>query len=253
MIRTTTQPMDGLQIEACVTKKLQGGESKLIVPNNCVEVFIPFDSDIKMRKIGSPRIYELTENEIYLFAPRSRGAHFEVHKDAQYVLRSQSLLSVKNLGVTLKPIGNGIYKLELCVEERNSVLDSLRAGDAADLEGLLFGLLPQDSLNETILNSVEMIQSANGSITIKKIYESLDISKSKLEQHFNREVGLTPKEFCRIEKLNHFIKSYNDFPELSLTELTYLGGYYDQSHLIKDFNYFLGMSPKKFFDSMAKV
>ncbi|MEO1253829.1 MAG: helix-turn-helix domain-containing protein, partial [Bacteroidota bacterium] len=84
-------------------------------------------------------------------------------------------------------------------------------------------------------------------ISIKEIYSLLNISKSKLEQHFNREVGLTPKEFCKIEKLNCFINSYKEDTSQSLTELTYQCGYYDQSHLIKDFKYFLDTSPKKFF------
>lgn len=55
------------------------------------------------------------------------------------------------------------------------------------------------------------------------------------------EIGLTPKEFCRIEKLNYFIRTYKQESEGTLTELTYKCGYYDQSHLIK---YFLNTSPR---------
>ena len=95
--------------------------------------------------------------------------------------------------------------------------------------------------------SIELIKDSHGQIKIKELYETLNVSKSTLEQYFIRETGLTPKEFCKITKLNHFIASYENNEAESLTELTYKCGYYDQSHLIKDFKYFLDTSPRRYF------
>lgn len=251
MIRSTTLLTEEPQVEACYIKRLKKGITELLIPNNHIEVLMTFDGGIDMKRIGSPRIYELSQEQVYLLAPRARGTYLCSQVDTGYFLKTYSSFGLAALSKKLKPAGAGIYKFEFGGGQKNHMLNTIKNGDLLGLEEVLSQHIGGGCSNETVFNSVEMIRAANGSITIREIYESLKISKSKLEQHFNKEVGLTPKEFCRIEKLNHFIKSYKSFPELSLTELTYLMGYYDQSHLIKDFNYFLEMNPSKFFSNYA--
>jgi len=247
MNRSTTHLKNKLPREAGIRKRLKGGEPELLVPYNCSEILISFDGNMEMKKIGSPRVYRMLENHIYLLTPRARGAYLESQKDRSYLLLPQQFLSIDDDKGKLQSVGIGIYKLEEGVFGLNELLDLILSDDLLQLNATLAHYFGVHSSSETVIDAIDMIKSAKGRLSVKEIYESLEISKSKLEKCFNREVGLTPKEFCRIEKLNRFIEVYRGFPELSLTELTYLGGYYDQSHLIKEFNYFLGMSPGKFF------
>ena len=67
-----------------------------------------------------------------------------------------------------------------------------------------------------------------------------------MEEKFSKSLGISPKEFCKIEKLNHFLSNFFQYEDMNLTQLTFKSGYYDQSHLIKDFKYFVDLSPRRY-------
>ncbi|MEO0533971.1 MAG: helix-turn-helix domain-containing protein [Cyanobacteria bacterium P01_A01_bin.123] len=93
--------------------------------------------------------------------------------------------------------------------------------------------------------AVNMIAGANGQITISEAARKLNISKRQFERIFLENVGVSPKKFGRIIRLNTAIKLFKRAD--SLTTLTYEAGYFDPSHLIRDFREFTGLSPKAFF------
>ena len=250
MIRSTTLLMEALQEEVFLRKPLKEGELELLLPSNSTEILIPIDCEIELSKIGSPRVYRLLKNEVCLLAPRARGINISADQAGAYVLITEDPFVKSNFIRMVKPIGIGVYKIEADREENEKMINSLKAEKtSACLDQILLRSLERNSYNDTIIESIELIRAANGLLTVKDIYEALGISKSKLEHHFKKDIGLTPKEYCRIEKLKHFLKCRRNSPELSLTELTYIGGYYDQSHLIKEFKYFTGTSPKRFLDA----
>ena len=102
-------------------------------------------------------------------------------------------------------------------------------------------------------DAIDLIKKYKGEIKIKDVFETLGVSKSLLEQRFSLAIGLTAKEFAKIEKLNHFISNYYKYKDsLNLTQLTFKSGYYDQSHLIKDFRYYTDQSPGEFLRSYTQ-
>ncbi|WP_462247956.1 helix-turn-helix domain-containing protein [Ekhidna sp.] len=226
---------------------------QLLVPNNMAEIYIPF-KNVEFKCIGSVRSITLKEGDGYFFMPRRRGASISLCNNASCLIVRINPLYANKIAYGLNEISNGISLVNFSISQKKSLIQAWENEDtymASDvLEEILHQTIDLFEYNDTILNSIEQIQESFGRTSIKEIYSNLNVSKSKLEQHFNREVGLTPKEFCKIEKINYFINSYLEDPGQSLTELTYLCGYYDQSHLIKDFKYFLDTSPKKFFAQM---
>ncbi|MDH7460348.1 helix-turn-helix domain-containing protein [Chitinophagaceae bacterium 26-R-25] len=101
---------------------------------------------------------------------------------------------------------------------------------------------------ETILNeAVKRIQFAKGAIKIKDVIRDLPVSVDAFEKKFRHMVGVGPKQFAGIVRLRSIIDNYS--PDSSLTSAAYEGGYFDQSHFIKDFKAFTGQSPKDFFKS----
>lgn len=229
---------------------------QILVPDNMAEIFIPIKTDIIFKCIGSVRPVTLAEGAGYFCKPRRRGVSIQLQDNADCLVVKISALYANKIAIELKEVSNGIYSINLSASQRKGLYKAWQSDDqyaASDIiEDALQSTLDLHECNDTILHSIEQIRESFGRTSIKNIYSSLNVSKSKLEQHFNREVGLTPKEFCKIEKINYFINSYLEEPNQSLTELTYLCGYYDQSHLIKDFKYFLDTSPKKFFVSIAQ-
>jgi AraC-like DNA-binding protein len=93
--------------------------------------------------------------------------------------------------------------------------------------------------------AIMLIRQSKGMMRMKDLAEKLNISQSPFEKRFRRVVGASPKKFASIVRLQTVI---NEFPStLSMTEIGYRIGYYDQAHFIKDFKNFTGETPEKFF------
>lgn len=224
---------------------------QMLVPDNMAEIFIPLGTDVTIKCIGSVRPLVLREGKGYFCMPRRRGATITLEHNSNLLIVKINPIYADKIAKELCGISNGVFSMNISHAQKRDLLKAWEGENtyaASDtVEEILDTSIDFYEYNDTILNSIEQIRASCGRTSVKEIYSALNVSKSKLEQHFNREVGLTPKEFCKIEKINCFIDSYMEDPSQSLTELTYLCGYYDQSHLIKDFKYFLNTSPKKFF------
>lgn len=72
----------------------------------------------------------------------------------------------------------------------------------------------------------------------------------RLEQRFKSEIGISPKLFCRTQRINKVIEEITSVKKQSLTQLALKNNYYDQSHFIRDFKQFTGLSPSKFLKSI---
>ncbi|EFK60060.1 helix-turn-helix domain-containing protein [Sphingobacterium spiritivorum] len=67
------------------------------------------------------------------------------------------------------------------------------------------------------------------------------------QRAFKKHLGIAPQQYIQIQR---FLKAYTlleAFPSLSLNDVAYKIGYYDSNHLLKDFNKYIGQSPKAYF------
>lgn len=72
------------------------------------------------------------------------------------------------------------------------------------------------------------------------------LSQKQFKRIFTDYVGLNPKEFLQIARFAKTTHTLQTQPKMSLNELAYKCGYYDRSHLIKDFKIFSGYTPTEF-------
>lgn len=227
--------------------------NRILVPDNKAEIFIPLGGNVGFQCLGCVRSLPMRNGGGYFMMPRGRGANISMDERTRLLIIKINPIYAKKIAANFKEISNGVFQIDISQTQLNSLVSLSLSMDRYEASNIIEELsnLSYDLYdhNLTILESMEYIKDSCGTISIKEIYSTLNISKSKLEQHFNKEIGLTPKEYCKIEKINFFIQSYLSDMGQSLTELTYRCGYYDQSHLIKDFKYFLDTSPKKFFCS----
>lgn len=83
---------------------------------------------------------------------------------------------------------------------------------------------------------------------VKAIAQDLNLSERTIQLRFKKYIGFAPKEMLRFKRfklvLNHLID--NSKTHMEWMEIIYQYGYHDQSHLIKDFQHYLGTTPKKF-------
>ncbi|NQZ77661.1 MAG: AraC family transcriptional regulator [Ekhidna sp.] len=241
-------------VDSVVSIKKRETARKVLVPDNMAEIFIPVSGRCQIKPFDSIRHTTLHLDRSCFLMPRRRGVELLLDEDAECLVIKVSPLFARGIAERLDQLAIGIYDLRVSEFPRRAINRFYLEDDLWAINewvsNAFFEELGLFEYNSTILDSIDQIKQRNGNVSVKEIYSSLQVSKSKLEQHFNREIGLTPKEFCMIEKINCFIKLYLEGNGHSLTELTYLCGYYDQSHLIKDFKYFLNTSPKRFLKAL---
>lgn len=93
---------------------------------------------------------------------------------------------------------------------------------------------------------IQTISESGGQTQIEQIAQNVNINIKQLERIFNREIGLTPKSFSRIIRLQRILRHLNETPVKDWADLAYSFGYFDQAHFIKDFKNFSGTSPNSF-------
>lgn len=98
-----------------------------------------------------------------------------------------------------------------------------------------------------LVDSLATIDQSMGMVDINTLARKACLSRKQYERIFKANVGVSPKRFLRIIRLQHALFKKQINPKMSLTALAYDCGYYDQSHMINDFKLLTGMSPRKYF------
>lgn len=83
-------------------------------------------------------------------------------------------------------------------------------------------------------------------VSIKSLADISCLSYKQFNRIFTGYIGSNPKEFMRIVRFQRalFIMQHND--NISMTSLALECGYYDQSHLVKEFKSFSGYTPTEY-------
>ena len=94
----------------------------------------------------------------------------------------------------------------------------------------------------------EIIKSVNSNpdISTKELAHIASLSEKQFCRVFSDNVGLSPKEFLRVIRIQRAISILQNSPKVSFAELAYDCGFTDQSHMIKEFKQFSGYTPKEF-------
>ncbi|MCK4662618.1 MAG: AraC family transcriptional regulator [Bacteroidales bacterium] len=98
-----------------------------------------------------------------------------------------------------------------------------------------------------INGSIRLINQTNGIVSINTLASRACLSRKQYERIFGDSVGISPKRFLRIIRFQNAIFRKQLNSKIRLTDLAYDCGYYDQSHMINDFKYLSGMTPKQYF------
>ncbi len=126
-----------------------------------------------------------------------------------------------------------------------TVADEAQAAKALDTL-LLERLPPPRPLDEKVLQAVFRLIQSNGGETVAAMAAAVDLSPRQLRRRFRREVGLTPKELARIQRLRaSAVEAVFDDQE-PWVAIAANRGYADQAHLIREFQHLLGLTPSGF-------
>jgi AraC-like DNA-binding protein len=101
--------------------------------------------------------------------------------------------------------------------------------------------------------AVKEIIKHKGDVAISYLLKGTGVSQRHFDTLFKQSVGINPKPFCNIVKLNHFINYKNTHPHKKFIECCYESNFFDQSHLIKLFKSVTRQSPKEYFRNFNHI
>jgi AraC-like DNA-binding protein len=85
-----------------------------------------------------------------------------------------------------------------------------------------------------------------GARTIADVTEATGLSARRFVEVFKQQVGLAPKQYCRVRRFQRVIQTLPAGRVIDWAGVALDCGYYDQAHLIHEFRAISGMSPGEY-------
>lgn len=109
--------------------------------------------------------------------------------------------------------------------------------------------------NQGLIHStLNYILKNKGAVTVNHLVKYTGYTERHIERIFNESIGLNPKKFGNIVKLHFFLNllKYKSI-QSNITDLCYEAGYSDQSHLIKVFKKYTGITPTQYLKDTKRL
>ncbi|AEE48786.1 helix-turn-helix transcriptional regulator [Haliscomenobacter hydrossis] len=233
-------------------------EKQTIVPDGCMELIVHFGDLYQQFQVdGSssvqPRSFVFGQLSSSLeIAPTGHtgiiAARF--HPDGFTPMTPTALAEMENKAVALDELfGEAGIQLEQNILAATSNPERIRLLETF----ILSRLSTPEAIDRVVKSSVDLLMILEGQVKVEHIAGQLNVNRRQLERKFSTTVGLSPKQLSKIIRIQAALKKLNQDPEANLTDLAYQNGYFDQSHFIKDFKEFTGISPKQFFAGHLKL
>jgi AraC-like DNA-binding protein len=226
-----------------------------VLPSGCAQLFVNLHED-------RLRIYDPQDRDKCISLPGCliSGPHSEF-----VVIDTANQASI--MGIAFKPGGAfpffGLPVNELHNSQRPlDLLWGRRAGDLREqlLEARTtkarFRLLEQYLLAQTgwpgtpafdrhpaVAFALKELGESAGRRTVSDVTDQIGLSARRFIQVFSEEVGLTPKLYCRVRRLQEALGLLSRTRTVDWAALAVRSGYFDQAHFIHDFRAFSGLNP----------
>ena len=116
---------------------------------------------------------------------------------------------------------------------------------------LLFCLRYSGEVDKQVARAVGLMHQADGKIPVRELMEQVCLCQRHFERRFKHATGYTPKEYTRIVRFRRTMDVLRQVTRDNLFSVAIDCGYYDQSHLVKEFKRLSG-SPPSVFASLPK-
>ena len=95
-------------------------------------------------------------------------------------------------------------------------------------------------------NWTARIARANGRLTVAQLARDAGLSTRQFERRFLAQVGIAPRQYANVIRFRSVFDALSGGAKPHWATLAHGAGYFDQSHMIRDFQRFLGCSPTAF-------
>lgn len=171
------------------------------------------------------------------------GIRFHAHA-ASLILR-EDVLTFNNKISNLEDIlGNASKHLHQRLLETSATPERILL-----LENFLLNRLAiqesKGSTSRVVDRIIAEMATINFSERVESIAARYGITSRYLQKLFLQHTGITPKTYCKINRFQYSLKQLSN-KESSLAAVAHDSGYFDQSHFIREFKAFTGITPSAY-------
>ena len=153
---------------------------------------------------------------------------------------------ITDMETDLCSVWNGVLSLD-------RLSNTLRARDRIQLleSALLRQLSAVDAVDSRISSATAALQDPRASVD--GLAHQLDLTRQHLSRLFRRHVGVTPKKFQRVirmQKLTEQVRKLRLMPDWA--QFAQHFGYSDQAHLVNECRTLTGVTPTEFFAEQSR-
>ena len=221
------------------------GQPERILPDGCVELILNLKAPFReLKQGGETHVQPLR----FLAGQLTRPILIAPTGAVELIgIRFQPGGTLPFFRFPMHEVNNQVVELTAISHRLERELDTIVAGDqpidakVVALEDLLWKRV-RDVDEPGLVDLAAEIVNRGGNISIDALSENAGISARQLQRRFLNEVGIGPKLFCRILRFQQVFRAI-DGDDPKWAEVAVDCGYYDQAHLIRDFQQFGSQTP----------
>ena len=174
------------------------------------------------------------------------------------VLKPSALYNLFGLRMSTL-VNNRIPLAMLSDEDASRLADTVNlhassGGRVSALRTFLMNRVDDARMRFTIVEDIiKWIDTNHGNVTIDEVAARFHVSRRYVETCFLEKVGVSPKFYARIRRFSYLSNIIVRTPDLNWQDVVHLGGFHDQSHLVKEFLKFNRMSPSAYIGNHKEI
>lgn len=229
------------------------GPTDAIVPDGCPEIIVHygdrFTEDAAGRRIVQPDVIvagQLTRPLMLRPTGRVGMVAARFRADGLFPTLGVPMHELVDRRVPLETICSDVPTLQARIAEAGS--DRERVSHLTSF--LKRKLAERCALDAVVQHNVHAILASGGQISPDQLAQCAGLTARQLERRFQVSVGVSPKFLCRIVRFRAIFDCLQSRAPWSSIALDC--GFFDQSHLIRDFKQFAGQSPTTFLAAQSE-
>lgn len=159
-----------------------------------------------------------------------------------------TIFGVTALELTDKPIDLNLLVPKKTIELQEQLLNSCSTENRmALLDHYILGLISNaKSGSPNIQYATNQIAFNPSSAVLTIVQKELYLTERTFQRMFEKNIGISPRMYRRVCQFNTAFQQLNNRNYDKLSDIAFKNGYADQSHYIRSFKEFTGLSPKDY-------
>ena len=235
----------------------QGGASgpERILPDGCIELILNFGAEFEQHCDDGPRLQprnflvgQMTGPIVISPTGRVELMGIRFHPGGTLPFMRVPLHEITDQVVEVGSLSSKLERdLMRVTASASSLPEKIRA-----VETLLTDYLINNKHDSWLITLAGRIVESRGLVSVDQLANDAGVSSRQLERRFLREVGVGPKLLGRIIRFQQVFRAV-EHCNAAWAEIAIECGYYDQAHLIRDFNQFAEQTPAVLFSSQSAL